>query len=391
LSLTERRSAADTGYLALLMRDLERRGLLDRGIECLPSDSTLLERQKAGRPLTRPELAVLLSYSKIALTDDLLASKVPDEPLLERWLLDYFPTRMRTELTDDLKQHRLRREIIATALTNALVNRGGPALAVRLADETGRSTAEAAQAYLAVRYIFNPPELATRIDALDGKIDGAVQLDMHQSIQDLVQRQTHWFLRNGRALDDLNGTIARHSSGVKELGETLDTLLSPERKARIERLSAHLAGKGVPNDLARDIARLELLALAPEITEIAQETGRSTAQAAKAFFAIGDAFKLAELAAKTATLAPQDYYDRLALAEASNQILAAQHDFTRDVLRANSDQSVPDQSVNVATWIVSKGPRLERARTSLAQIATDGALTVSRLTVAAGQLRDLAG
>ena len=386
LSLAERRSAAESGYLARLMRELEGRGLLDRGIEQLPSDSALIERQRAGRPLTRPELAVLLSYSKIALTEDLLASKVPDEPLLERWLLDYFPARMRTEFPADLKQHRLRREIIATALTNAVVNRGGPALAVRLADETGRSTADAAKAYLAVRYVFGPPELATRIDALDGIIDGAVQLDMHQAVQDLVQRQTLWFLKNGAALDDLAGTIARHTTGVKELGGTLDSLLSTERKARIERLATALTAKSVPADLARDIARLELIALAPEITEIAQETGRSTAQAAQAFFAIGDAFKLAELAAKTQTLAPSDYFDRLALAAASNQILAAQHVFTRDALRA-----APDKAPDVAAWLAAKGPRLARAQAALAQIATDGALTVSRLTVAAGQLRDLAG
>ncbi len=386
LSLAERRSAAEAGYLARLMRDLEGRGLLDRGIEQLPSDSALIERQRAGRPLTRPELAVLLSYSKIALTEDLLASKVPDEPLLERWLLDYFPTRMREEFPADLKQHRLRREIIATALTNAFVNRGGPALAVRLADETGRGTADAAKAYLAVRSVFGPPELAASIDALDGQIDGAVQLDMHQAVQDLVQRQTLWFLKNGRALDDLAGTIARHTAGVKELGSALESLLSTERKVRIERMMAELTGKGVPADLARDIARLELLALAPEITEIAQETGRSTAQAAQAFFAIGDAFKLAELAAKTAMLAPSDYFDRLALASASNQILAAQHVFTRDVLRA-----APDKSPDIAAWLAAKGERHARAQASLSQIAMDGALTVSRLTVAAGQLRDLAG
>ncbi len=389
LSLAERRSLAETGFLARLMRDLEKRGLLDRRLEFLPSDTTLRERQKANRPLTRPELAVLLSYSKIALTEDLLASRVPDEPRLEQWLIDYFPRRLRSEFGEDLKIHRLRREIIATALTNALVNRGGPALAVRLADETGRSTADVAKAYLAVRYVFSPHDLASRIDALDGRIDGGVQLDMHLAVQELVQRQTLWFLKNGRALDDLDQTIARHSAGAGELSAVLDTLLSPERKARIEQLTAALTSKGVSEDLARDIVRLELIGLAPEITEIAEECGRTITDTARAFYDIGDTFGLADIAADARTLAPSDYDDRLAMAQASSQILAAQHVFTRDHLRTASTLSDAKNS-DAKSWLATKGPRLERACAALRAMTVNGTMSVSRLTVAAGQLRDLA-
>ena len=75
LSLAERRSLRDLPDYPLLMRALEARGLLDRPLEALPSDEELLERARAGRGLNRPELAVLLSYAKIALSQDLLASK----------------------------------------------------------------------------------------------------------------------------------------------------------------------------------------------------------------------------------------------------------------------------------------------------------------------------
>ena len=126
LSLAERRSVRDLPDYPLLMRALEARGLLDRPLEALPSDDELLERARAGRGLHRPELAVLLSYAKIALSQDLLASNVPDEPLLESWLSAYFPERLRTRFAGDIKKHILRREIIATGLTNAIVNRGGP-------------------------------------------------------------------------------------------------------------------------------------------------------------------------------------------------------------------------------------------------------------------------
>jgi glutamate dehydrogenase len=334
--------------------------------------------------LTRPELAVLLSYSKIALTEDLLASKVPDEPRLEQWLIDYFPPRMRAEFSADIKAHRLRREIIATALTNAFVNRGGPSLAVRLADETGRSTADAAKAYLAVRYIFSPPEIAARIDALDGRIDGAVQISMHLAVQDLVQKQTLWFLKNGKALDDLEGTIQRHAAGIAALEGVLDTLLSPERRTQLDRSATELAGKGVPADLARDIARLELIALAPEITEIAAETGARTIDAARAFYGVGDAFGLADLTAAMRDLGPSDYDDRLALAQSAAQILTAQHSFTRAFLKADA------HAADAAKWVDGLGGRVSRARDALRTITTDGAVTVSRMVVASGQLRNLA-
>ena len=99
----------------------------------------LQERARAGRGLTRPELAVLLSYAKIALQHDLLESAVPDEPQLESWLTGYFPPLLRERFAADIDKHSLRREIIALGLTNAIVNRGGPAMAVRLADETRRT------------------------------------------------------------------------------------------------------------------------------------------------------------------------------------------------------------------------------------------------------------
>ena len=139
MSLAERRSARELADYSLLMRTLEARGLFDRPLEALPSDMELQERARAGRGLTRPELAVLLSYAKIALQHDLLESGVPDEPGLEPWLTGYFPSALRERFAGDIKKHSLRREIIALGLTNAIVNRGGPAMAVRLAEETQRT------------------------------------------------------------------------------------------------------------------------------------------------------------------------------------------------------------------------------------------------------------
>src|SRR5262249_37929656 len=154
----------------------ERRGLFDRPLEALPSDIELQERGRAGRGLTRPELAVLLSYAKIALQHDILESKVPDEPQLESWLTAYFPSLLRERFAADIDKHSLRREIIALGLTNAVINRGGPAMAARLAAETRLPASDVARAFMAVREIFDLPALWQRIDELDGAAKGDAQL-----------------------------------------------------------------------------------------------------------------------------------------------------------------------------------------------------------------------
>ena len=231
---------------------------------------------------------MLLSYAKIALQHDLLESSVPDAPGLEPWLTGYFPSALRERFAGDIDKHSLRREIIALGLTNAVVNRGGPAMAVRLAEETQRTTADVANAFLAAREVFELPALWLRIDALDGKAKGAAQLALYQATQDLVNAQTLWFLRNGRAMSDLPGTIARHRAGVAELKAALAAVLPARRQAVLEAEQTRLAGVGIPPDLGADVAALDILGLAPPITEIAEQTKTPVAEVARTYLAIGD-------------------------------------------------------------------------------------------------------
>jgi glutamate dehydrogenase len=382
LSLAERKTASELADYSLLMRALEARGLLDRSLEALPSDREMQERARGGRGLTRPELAVLLSYAKIALQHDLLESPVPDEAELEPWLTGYFPPLLRERFVADIEKHSLRREIIALGLTNAIINRGGPAMAVRLADETRRTSAEVTYAFLATREVFDLPALWRRIDALDGRAKGGAQLALYQATHDLVNAQTLWFLRNGAALTDLAGTIAGHRAGIGALKAVLADILPERSRAQLEHKAGRLAEEGVPSDLGRDIAALDVLGLAPPISSIARETGVQVARAARAYLAIGEHLRLADLADKAVTIPTPDYYDRLAVGRALSQLVAAQAAFAREAIRTGGGE--------VETWLAAEGARLDRIKGSLEDIAGEGALTVSRLLVAAGQLSDLA-
>src|SRR5204863_142482 len=150
----------------------------------------------------------------------------------------------------DIKKHSLRREIIALGLTNAVLNRGGPAMAVRLAEETQRTTADVAHAFLAAREVFELPTLWQRIDALDGKTKGLAQLALYQATQDLVNAQTLWFLRDGSAMSNLAGTIVRHRAGIDALKPALANVLPDRRRALLETEARQLVAAGQLADLA---------------------------------------------------------------------------------------------------------------------------------------------
>src|SRR5690606_16519684 len=147
ISLMERMSAARLGSFGHFIRVLEGQGLLDRAIEFLPSEAELGDRKARGQGLTRPELSVLLSYDKIVVFNQMLDSDVPEDPYLSKELVRYFPTALQERLAQDMRYRRLRREIIATAVTHATDNRMGATFLLRMQEVTGQSAAQIAKAF----------------------------------------------------------------------------------------------------------------------------------------------------------------------------------------------------------------------------------------------------
>ena len=214
ISLAERRGLEDLGFEQRLMQTLETAGELDRAVEFLPDDKEIAERRRRSQALTRPELAVLLAYAKLALHHELLQSNVPDDPYLGRELGRYFPGAVTEQFPDAVEHHRLRRDIIATQLANSMVNRGGPSLLVRIADQTGASAASIAAAFAAVRDSYGMTALNGEIDALDNKISGKLQLALYQAVQDLLLDRLVWFLRNVDLTQGLASIVAHYRDGI---------------------------------------------------------------------------------------------------------------------------------------------------------------------------------
>lgn len=384
LSLASDRGPNDLGHQERFMEALEDRGLLDREVETLPSSTEMAERQQDGRCLTRAELGVLLAYAKIVLLDDLVDSDVPDDGWLEHELMAYFPPAMRKAYADPIRSHRLRREIIATRLANDAINRGGPTFVSRLQDLTGRSAADVVAAYVTVRDGYELPELYAAIDALDGKIDGQAQIGLYQGVGRLIHAETAWFLKNDTASRPLEDRIEALRKARRALEPKLpDMLPDTIRQRQAERAHA-LSKSGAPDELARRIAYLHVAELIPDIARVAERAGSELPTAARAFFAVTEAFRIGRIADAARAISPSDYYDGLALSRATDAISTARRDITVAALSHNGKERNP-----VEEWLKAGGSRVERTRDRLQSLTETGDITVSRMTVAAGLMGDL--
>jgi glutamate dehydrogenase len=384
LSLAQRRGLEDLGFQQRLMQTLEMHGQLDRAVEFLPDELTINERRKRNVALTRPELAVLLAYAKLTLYSELLDSTVPDDPYLGRELGRYFPKEMSERYDEALHAHRLRREIIATQLTNSMINRGGATLIVRIADQTGATPASIAAAFAAVRNSFDLIELNGEIDALDNKISGKTQLDLYAAVQDLLLDRLVWFLRNVDLHQGLDRIVAHYRGGIAQVEAALSGALSQQATAARDARVVDLTKAGVPDALARRIASLAVLKAAPDIVLVADRAKKPVGEVTATYFATEAYFQLDRVAGAVPGIVVSDYFDRLALDRALDSIGDAERRLTAAMVgNGGAGADAVDE------WIKPRQAEVERIRSAIHEIAGSG-LTLSKLSVAASLLGDLA-
>ncbi|NJD31026.1 MAG: NAD-glutamate dehydrogenase [Gammaproteobacteria bacterium] len=292
LSLLEAVAPERLGEHAHLIRSLELDGVLDRALEFLPSGEEIEDRRRSGKGLTRPELSIVLSYAKIALYGQLMRSDVPEDPYLGRELDRYFPERLAQRYASLLGEHRLRREIIATATTNSIVNRMGPTFVARTQQDTGTDAATVARAYTIAREAFDVRDLWQSIERLDNKVPAAVQYAMVLDTIVLIRQVTYWLIQRHRGELGIEMQVGRLRPGIRELAASQPAWLQGLERGGHDTRAAELVGAGVPQGLARQIAACSALQCAPDIVELAQNRKMSVEAAANAYFGVGSAFGL---------------------------------------------------------------------------------------------------
>jgi glutamate dehydrogenase len=332
ISLAQREGLAALPDHRALMENLEARGLLSRPVEFLPTDGTLDARAQAGKGLTRPELATILAYAKNALYADLLKSTAPDDAYLSHELYKYFPPKLNERYPDAVLGHRLRREVIATVIANAVINRGGPAFVTRLMAATSTDAGHVAAAFCLARDAYGLERLYSDIDALDGTIAGSTQLALYADVQTLLERETLWLLRNADWTQPLGDLVLAYAQGVTDVQGMLASLIPAGVEKSIAARAEKFTAGGAPSAIARRIAELQALSFASDISLVAQRTRAPASEAAGAFFGILDLFGLAGIIETGSHIVLADRFDRMALDRALANLVRAQRDLTADVL-----------------------------------------------------------
>ena len=333
LSVAQARAHQDLDSCGRFIRDLERRGKLDRAVEFLPSDEDLRKRGADNRGLTRPELAVLLAYAKLDLDAEIVASELPDQSYFTSELAGYFPQAAVTSFPDELIHHRLRREIVATSLSNKIVNMGGPVFIHRTKEISSAPAARVARAFVLAEGAFGLSALKSRIDALDLRVPAAVQTGMYADLAQLLRRLGLWFVVNVPANADLGETIARYRAGVESLRGTFSTLVSPYEAHDTEARIADLQKAGAPLDVAEDIAVLQLPSAAhPKLRCSRMRRGLPIDLVAGAYFAVGATIGLDRLRGLAARIFGTEHWDRLAIRRIVDDLYSGQRGLTADAL-----------------------------------------------------------
>ncbi|MGB1279892.1 MAG: NAD-glutamate dehydrogenase, partial [Vibrio cyclitrophicus] len=292
ISVTEHQGVGLVKEQIRFIHTMEKAGYLDRGLEYIPDDETLLEREKQGQGLTRPELSVLVAYGKMVLKEDLVSDDIANDEFHARQLMQYFPTALRRNYSQHMDNHPLRAEIIATALANQMVNEMGCNFVTRLQEETGANIVDIANAYAASREIYGLGQVLKSIRELDNISSSEAQYELLYHVRRTLRRLARWLLRNRTGKQSVNALIELYQGDVVTITENLDENLVASEVEEHQAMAQVWIDQGVNAELANSVARLSSLYSALDISTVARETGKTVQQASKLYFNLGDRLSL---------------------------------------------------------------------------------------------------
>ena len=355
---------------------LEKSGLLNRQLEDLSDHITLGERFESGDHLTRPELSVLLSYSKMDLYQKLLASKLPDNNYLKQEIENYFPALLVQKYPTQIHKHRLKREIISTQITNNLVGIMGPTFHLRLTELTGNSVETITAAYIAVRDILQSNQVIEQIQLQDNKIDAGLQMRCLTDMAGTLEPAILWLLRYSSQPIDISATVKRFSKGYQQL------LKSFEKTAIVPN---NLKTGGLPDSLARDITARLTIVNAMDIINIALNAKQSVTLVAKVYFGIEHILGLEWLRHEIADLQVNNTWHEKSKFSLANDLRSHQADITSNIVACGTESA----SGRLEVWTDNNSPVIDNLGQMIKQLIDETNPDFAMLSVLVSELSRL--
>jgi glutamate dehydrogenase len=366
---------------------LEKMGSLDRALEYLPDDETLLEREKRGVGLTRPEISVLVAYGKMTLKELLAVDAISEDPFHHAHLVQYFPSKLRGHYESRLNEHPLRKEIIATSLANQIVNEVGCNFTSRLQEETGCEVVEIVNAYSAARVIFKLDQTMEQVRLLDNVASSQSQYEVFNALRRMMRRTTRWLLRNHMGKQSAAELIALYQTDVEVISHDLDKFLVKSEVDDHQKVAEQWIKKSMDPTIASYVSSLSSLYSALDICAVARECQISVERAAKLYFHLGTKLSLHWFLDQINRQAVDNNWQALARAAFREDLDLQQRMLTAQVISCSCVEENEDDLAQITTWMKTNHRSLLRWNNILNEFKVGGVHEFAKFSVA---LRELA-
>lgn len=313
LSIAERRSKEDLTLFSTLMDYLAERGPLDKEVEFLPDHKAVQERMRTGAGFTRPELAIILAYTKMGIYRRILETDFPDEPLFQHYLLDYFPELLKNGYADEIRRHSLHREIIATQFTNVVVDLLGITFVHRTIRDTGATPIQVIRAGLAALELVDAKEFLGKLGEFDRDVSAEDFYGILSGLVRALENVVNWILLTDADLSSLSRFIGNYKEGLKRLRGDLSEILPQGEKERLASLQAGFEKMGFNEEFSAYVASLDYVPSGIGIVDNARIADIPLKVAASRFYEVGERLRFAWLRGQLRSVQTKDKWQTIAI------------------------------------------------------------------------------
>lgn len=371
------------------INELERTGKIDRALEYLPNEKAIMENKLNGIGLASPGICVLLCYSKIILKESILASEVPEDPYLKQYLISAFPRPLQHHYSEQMQEHPLKREIIATRLSNMIVNEMGFSFIYRMQDETGAPVSAVVSAYMIARSILNMEAIWKQIEALGNTIKAETLIEIMMLYIRLLRRVTRWFLRSQRMRLDISKSVELYGPDMQTLKDCMPDIYVEGHRVLYEKQIHEYEEKGISTELAHELTITRGLFASMDILEVAHQLSMDICQTAEVYYGIGEFLDLDWIRTHIIIHPTDTHWEALSREALRDDLDWQQRSLTASILVFNKELKEKDLKECLKQWSESQTALIDRWRHILNNLRASNVLNYTMFFVAIRELLDL--
>jgi len=387
ISLTATQGLRSIDLHTRYIGELERTSKIDRAVEFIPDDKLILEGKLSGKGLTTPTIAVLLCYSKTLLKEEILASDVPEDSYLKKLLVSYFPQPLQQKFSKEMENHPLKREIIATKLSNIIINEMGFSFVFRMREETGAPVSAIIRAYMISRLVLDIDAVWAGMENMESFITADKQTDLIMQYVRLLRRVTRWFLRTQRTRLNIGKAIKLFVPGVIELKKAIPGVLSEGNRALYDEFYSLYCSMGVSPEFAHELTMPRALFSAMDIIDVAHKLDISVTKVAQVYFHIGEFLSLAWIRMQIIIHPTENNWESLSREALRDDLDWQQRQLTAGIIGLNDNKKDYMQCFDI--WSKTHAALIERWHKILADLRSTPVLNYTMFFVAIRELLDL--